>query len=138
MCAARREGRSLRTQTDHILDAGHGVGGYFQMNQEMVNTASLLCSDGNNMSCAAQRVVMKFKEAKKHALPEAGFGAISESKQFLVNYGNPDPGKGDSHPQLHPVLTACFDTRRISSVCCCFQGLFPRARPRLSRVDIGD
>lgn len=54
----------------------------FILNPEMVNTGSLLCSDGNNMSCAAQHVVMKFKEAKKHALPKAGFGAISESKQF--------------------------------------------------------
>lgn len=107
------------------------------LNQEVMSPGSLLCSDGNNMSRAVQHVVMKSKEAKKHALPEAGFGAFSESKQFLVNYSNPGPGKGDSHLQLHPVLAACFDPRRISSVCC-FQGLFSRALLALSRVDTGD
>ena len=68
----------------------------FVLNQEMMNTGCLLCSEGDNTSCAAQLVVMKFKEAKKHRLPEAGSGALSESKQFLVNYGNPGPGKGDN------------------------------------------
>lgn len=112
---------------------GHLQMRLFILNQEVMNTGSLLCSDGNNMSRAAQHVVMKFKEAKKPALPKAGFGAFSESKQFLVNYSNPGPGKGDSHLQLHPVLAACFDPRRTSSVCC-FQGLFSRARPALSPV----
>lgn len=118
----------------------------FILSQEMVNTASLLCSDGNNVSCAAQRVAMNpssghkrgaAKEPRSMRSPRRDLELLQSPNNFLVNYGNPGPSKGDSHLQLHPVLTACFDTRTISSVCC-FQGRFSRAHPGLSRVDFGD